>query len=385
MSRDSRQILQKNPLGNYLAHQEEILEAVHDVMASGWYVLGDQVAAFEEEFAAFIGTDQAVGVASGTDAISIALRATGIARGDAVLTVSHTAVATVAAIELVGAVPIFVDIDPATYVMDPNLLERALATWDLPQKPRAIVPVHLYGQPTELSEIMRIAADHGLVVIEDCAQAHGARTRGRRVGSWGAAGAFSFYPTKNLGALGDAGAIVTPEASLADRCKALREYGWQERFVSSMPGVNSRLDELQAAILRVKLRHLDEENSRRREIAKNYSSRLADLRLDIPLPKDGKGHVYHQYVIQLNERDDLRAYLSHLGIGTAVHYPIPVHLQPAYRDRLASMGGLPVTEEVCKKILSLPMDPELTDVDVERVCDSISTWSARHPRGVAAS
>lgn len=263
--------LPADPGANYRAHRAEIDVAIHRVLDSGWFILGREVASFEQEFALYLDARFAVGVASGTDALHLALRACGIGPGDVVLTVSHTAVATVAAIELAGAVPLLVDIDPLTFNIDAERVEDTLKSIDRGDGPsprgrvRAIIPVHLYGQPADMAAIIRVAARYGLKVIEDCAQAHGASIDGRKVGSWGNAAAFSFYPTKNLGALGDGGAIVTNDSEIADRVRLLREYGWRDRYVSSEVGMNSRLDEIQAAVLRVKLLNLDQENDRRRD------------------------------------------------------------------------------------------------------------------------
>jgi dTDP-4-amino-4,6-dideoxygalactose transaminase len=267
-------LLPADPKANYLAHKEEIDQAIRRVLDSGWYILGQEVAAFEQEFAQYLGVSQAVGVGSGTDALEIALRACGVGVGDAVITVSHTVVATVAAIELVGAMPVLVDIDPITFTLDPNRLEDTIAQHQ-GSRIKAIIPVHLYGHPAAMPAIKEIARRHDLYVIEDCAQSHGAAIKGRKTGAWGDLAAFSFYPTKNLGALGDGGAVVTDNAELAQKLRLLREYGWQRRYISEMPGMNTRLDEIQAAVLRVKLQYLDKENAQRRELAEVYNSRLS--------------------------------------------------------------------------------------------------------------
>jgi dTDP-4-amino-4,6-dideoxygalactose transaminase len=336
------------------------------VLASGWYILGEEVAAFEREFAAYAGASHAIGVASGTDAIQLALRALGVGVGDEVATVSHTAVATVAAIELSGATPVLVDIDPETFTMDAACLERAMN-----RHVKAIVPVHLYGHPADLAAILPIAGRHGAAVIEDCAQSHGAALGGRATGTWGHAGAFSFYPTKNLGALGDGGAVLTSDVELAARIRALREYGWRERYVSSEAGLNSRLDEMQAAILRVKLHYLDAENARRREIASWYNQLLAGLPLTLPTVSISATHVFHQYVVRTALRDPLRDHLKQSGIGALIHYPVPVHLQPAYRGRVILAGTLASSEAAAREVLSLPMFPELPGNAVERVCAAV--------------
>jgi dTDP-4-amino-4,6-dideoxygalactose transaminase len=362
-----------DPKANYFAHQEAIDAAVRRVLEGGWYILGPEVSAFEQEFAAAMGVGHAVGVGSGTEALHLALRACGVGAGDAVLTVSHTAVATVAAIELAGATPVLVDIDSRTFTLDPNRLEDALRQCT---RPKAVVPVHLYGHPADMLGILDIARRHGLRVIEDCAQAHGATLQGRKVGSWGDIAAFSFYPTKNLGALGDGGAVVTNDPDLAAQVRLLREYGWRERYVSECPGMNSRLDEVQAAVLRVKLRHLDQENERRRELARAYECLLAESSLQLPQAMSQVGHVYHLYVVRSKRREQLKAYLRENAIGTAIHYPAPVHLQPAYQSRaIQGVGGFFETERACREILSLPMYPQMTAEQVRYVGERIAQWS----------
>jgi dTDP-4-amino-4,6-dideoxygalactose transaminase len=342
-----------DPHANYLAHRGEIDTAIARVLNAGRYILGPEVESFEREFAAYLGVAHVVGVANGTDALAIALRACGIGPGDQIATVSHTAVATVAAIELMGAIPVLVDIDPATFTIDCDALEKL----DV----RAILPVHLYGHPADMPRIIdlaELAQRRGVKVIEDCAQSHGASIDGRNTGAWGDAAAFSFYPTKNLGAIGDGGAVATNDPHVADRARSLREYGWKERYVSESPGMNSRLDELQAAILRVKLRHLDRANARRREIADAYSSALAGTDLVLPTTQPRAVHAWHQYVIRSSQRDRLREALRQHGIGTLIHYPVPVHMQPAYRGRL-NHGPLPESERAAEEVLSLPIYPEL--------------------------
>ena len=282
-----------------------------------------------------------------------------------------------AAVELAGASPVLIDIDPKTYTMDPERLEsfvrRARDDASSPyHNVKAVVPVHLYGFPADMPAIVDIAGRYDLAVVEDCAQAHGASIKGGKVGTWGRMATYSFYPTKNLGALGDGGACVTNDSALADRARELREYGWRERFVSSSPGMNSRLDELQAAVLRVKLRHLGDDNNRRRVVARMYDGMLADTPLVLPVIADGAVHVYHQYVVRSKRRDGLRAFLASDSIGTAIHYPAPVHLQPAYEGRCVPDGtDMSVTETVCGEILSLPMFPQLSENLVRRVCSAI--------------
>jgi dTDP-4-amino-4,6-dideoxygalactose transaminase len=372
-------VLQSDPKANYLAHKREIDEAIRQTLDGGRYILGGQVSEFEREFASYLGAKRCVGVANGTDALCLALRAVGVGAGDMVITVAHTAVATVAAVELAGASPLLVDIDPAAFTISPEAVEDAIRNCRDRSRIKAILPVHLYGRPADMRAICDIARRHDLKVVEDCAQAHGAtirRMRGIKVGVFGDAAAFSFYPTKNLGALGDGGAVVTNDAEVAERVGLLREYGWRERYVSDLPGFNSRLDELQAAILRVKLKYLDEENARRREIARIYDDRLASTSLRLPERPGGVESVYHQYVARCDERDGLRERLREQGVGTLVHYPVPVHLQPAYRNRVpVHRGALPETEQAARQVLSLPMHAQLSDAQAERVCEAINRWS----------
>lgn len=370
-----------DPRANYRAHKKEIDSAVQRVLKRGRYVLGEEVEAFEQEFSRYIGTRFAVGVGSGTDALQLAIRASGIGPGDAIITVSHTAVATVAAIELTGSAVVLVDIDLDTYTMDPGRLEQAIHSFassrsSFKARLKAILPVHLYGHPANMTAICEIAKRHNLHVIEDCAQSHGAEIEGRKTGAWGNVAAFSFYPTKNMGALGDAGAVATNDEHLAEKVRRMREYGWRQRYVSESPGTNSRLDELQAAILRVKLRHLDRENDRRRRLAGLYCSLLSRSQLILPRAKPNVTHVYHQFVVRSTHRDGLRSFLTANSIGTLVHYPVPVHLQPAYNRRvLVGNGGLHNTEQLCREILSLPMHPQLSTEQVRRVCGLVEEWT----------
>ena len=358
-----------DPRASYLAYRTEIDRAVAAVLERGRYILGEETAALEKEFAAFAGCRYGIGVGSGTEAIHIALRALGIGNGDEVITVSHTAVATVAAIEAAGAVPVLVDIEPDYFTIDPEGIQKAVTT-----RTRAVIPVHLYGQPAALTEIMAIARARGLRVIEDCAQAHGASLMGKPVGSWGDLACFSFYPTKNLGAYGDGGMIVTNDAGLAEQCRLLREYGWAERYISSRPGFNTRLDEIQAAILRVKLAHLVDDNRRRRQHAARYDTLLAGTGLITPQCRPGSEHVFHLYVIRSKARNRLREYLHRNGIGALIHYPVPVHRQPAYRHRLRCPEDLGETEKAADEILSLPMYPELAGEDLQIVATTIKDF-----------
>ncbi len=358
-----------SPAAQYVAHKKEIDAAMRRVLSNGRFVLGPEVAAFEKEFARYIGVKFAVGVASGTDALVLALKAYGVGRGDEVITVSHTAAATVAAIKLVGAMPVFLDISPSDFTMDPSLLKRAITP-----RTKAIIPVHLYGQPANMAAISQAAKAGGIKIIEDCAQAHGATYGKKRVGSLGNAGCFSFYPTKNLSAIGDGGMVVTNDKRLEQRLRQLREYGWIERYVSRIDGMNSRLDELQAAILRVKLKYLDRDNRARARIAARYQEGFAGADLVLPAARKGTTHAYHQFVVLSARRDALRAYLRKKGIETLIHYPMPVHQQPAYR------GGaikLPVTDFLKSRILSLPIYPELAPRAVNAVIRAIRRFEGR--------
>lgn len=368
-------IPQANPGAGYRALKTEIDAAVARALSSGWYVLGAELRAFEAEFAAWLGAAAVVGCGNGTDAIALALRGLGCGPGCTVVTVSHTAVATVAAIEMAGATPLLIDIDPLHYTMDPDALRQVLENPPPGLPPiRAVVPVHLYGQPADLDRIVPLCRQHHVALIEDCAQAHGARLHGRRVGTFGDAAAFSFYPTKNLGALGDGGAVATADPDLAARVAALRQYGWREHYISDEIGVNSRLDELQAAILRVKLSHLDRSNARRADIAAAYDQSLQGIPLGPPARRAGATHVFHLYVVRSDARDSIQEALRRKAVGTGVHYPVPVHLQPAYAGRVAMpAAGCPVTELIARQVLSLPVYPELTDDQLATIRAALSS------------
>ena len=362
-----------SPLAQFKAHAEAIRGAVTRVLEGGVYVLGPEVESFERAFAASCGVSDAVGVASGTDALMLALMALDIGPGDEVITVSHTATATVAAILAAGAVPAFVDIDPAFYTLDPECLEEAVSP-----RSRAIVAVHLYGQAADMDPICAIAHRHGLKVMEDCAQSAGGSYRGRRLGGIGDIAAFSFYPTKNLGAIGDGGMVVAANAALAARVRRLRQYGWDEQRVTHEAGVNSRLDPLQAAILGAKLPHLDADNARRRSMAARYSEGLSGLPIALPVAREQSAHVYHLYVVACDERDALMKHLSAAGIGSGIHYPVPVHRQIGYAERARLPAeGLPVTERLVERIVSLPMYPELDDTEVDTVIAAIQEFYRR--------
>ena len=373
-------IPQCNPHASYVAQKSGIDEAVRRVLDNGRYILGPEVAGFESEFADFLEAPHAIGVASGTDALELALRALGIGEGDAVITVSHTAVATAVAIRSTGAVPIFSDVDPSHGLMDPVHVQHLLAEADKghtalsKNRIRAIIPVHLYGRCADMEALTLLAREHDLKIIEDCAQAHGARLAGRRAGTFGAFGTFSFYPTKNLGALGDGGALICADAELDQRVRLLREYGWRKRYISEIDGCNSRLDELQAAILRVKLARLETDNIARQRIADLYREQINSPYLILPGADEAMRHVYHQFVVRCRERDNLQQSLQREGIGTLVHYPVPVHLQPAYADPKHTPIPLPNTELWAREVLSLPMFPQLGEDAAMRVASALNNW-----------
>jgi dTDP-4-amino-4,6-dideoxygalactose transaminase len=343
--------------------QAEVDAAVSRVLHSGTYIMGPELAAFEKEFATWLGTTGVVGVANGTDAIELALMAAGVGEGDEVFTVANTVTATVSAIAATGARAVFVEIEPATMLMDVAALEAHLVAHGR-GRAKAIVPVHLYGQAVDMPRLLALAARFDLIVIEDCAQAHGSLVGGRKAGTWAPLATFSFYPTKNLGALGDAGAVVGNDAVLLEKVRVLRQYGWKQRYVSDVHGRNSRLDEMQAAILRVRLTRLDAENARREEIAQQYLRGLQDAAVTLPVIAPGRTHTWHQFVVRTPQRDALRAHLEQREILCGVLYPVPVHHQPAYADAALS---LPATEQACAEVLSLPLHPGLSDEDVARV------------------
>jgi len=355
----------------YASISHEIDAAIRSVVAASDFILGKDVELFEQEFAEYCGVAHAVGVDSGASGLELALRAYDISGGDEVITVSHTFSATAFAISATGARPVFIDVDAQTYNMNPSLIEAAITP-----RTKAIMPVHLYGQPADIDEIARIARKHNLVLIEDACQAHGAQFKGQRVGSFGDAAAFSFYPGKNLGAYGDGGMIVTSDESVAEKLRILRNCGQSEKYKHVMLGFNRRLDSLQAAVLRVKLPHLDAWNEARRKAADLYDEFLRDVD-DIVTPREGKNrtHVYHLYVIQQPDRDGLMASLREHGISAGLHYPTPVHLQPCYEFLNVPRGSLPVTESLASRVISLPMYPELTREQVRFVCDRVKQFS----------
>lgn len=354
----------------YRTLKRQIDEAVQEVLASGWFILGSQVQAFEEEFAAYCEVQYGIGVGNGTDAIELALRAGGVGPEHEVITVPNTAVFTTLAITATGATPVLVDIDPVTYTMDPSKLEAAIAS-----RTKAIVPVHLYGQPADMDPILEIARRYNLLVIEDACQAHGARYKGRRVGSLGDAGCFSFYPTKNLGGYGDGGAVVTNNPEIAEQVRLLRNGGQKDRYHHVLVGRNSRLDELQAAILRVKLPYLDSWNEARRKHAHLYTDLLQSSAVTTPAEATYASHVYHLYVVRSQRRDELMARLREHEVGVQIHYPIPVHLQQAYRSLEMQEGDFPVAEKSAREIMSLPiyfgLQPSAVHVVVNTLVSSL--------------
>ncbi len=350
------------------ALREELAAAVRRVMDASQYVLGSEVEAFEREFADFCGARHCVGVGNGMQAIELVLRALGVGAGDEVVTVSHTAFPTVAAITATGATAVLVDVDPETFCMRPEALAESFGA-----RTRAVLPVHLYGRCADMQPIVELAQEAGVPVVEDAAQAHGASYRGRRVGTLGLAAAFSFYPTKNLGALGDAGAIVTDDNELARQVRRLRNYGEESKYVNVVPGYNTRLDELQAAVLRVKLPHLEAWTAERRSIAGLYDELLTGASALSPAPD--AGHVYHLYVVRSDARDALREHLHSAGIGSHLHYPVPVHSQAAYRDGgLRIVGSLETTNRLAAEVLSLPAYPGLQASQAREVVDAVQLF-----------
>lgn len=360
----------------YLELKDEIDAAVMRVLDGGWYILGDEVEAFETEWADYCGTSHAVGVANGLDALVLSLRALGIGQGDEVIVPSHTFIATWLAVSSVGAVPVPVEPDPASYNIDPDRIEDAIT-----KKTKALIPVHLYGQPAELDAIVRIARAHGLAVIEDAAQAHGARYKGKRIGGHGDIACWSFYPGKNLGALGDAGAITTNRADLADTVRVLRNYGSREKYVNETAGVNSRLDPLQACVLRVKLRYLDNWTDRRRALASSYRDQLVDTALVLPTIVEDTEPVWHLFVVRSEERERILDILKQAGVGTQIHYPIPPHLQKAYAGLDYGAQAFPLARKLANEVFSLPMGPQTPTYAPEVVRTALETNTKSAIRG----
>lgn len=353
----------------YRSIRNEIDSAISSVIERGKFILGENVEQFEKEFARFCGVKYGVGVGSGADALLFALKALGIEAGDEVITTPFTFVATVNAIVLAGAKPVFVDIDPDTYCLSPDKLKKAITS-----RTKAIIPVHLYGHPCDMKPILEVAEEYGLYVVEDACQAHGAQYYGAKAGSFGICGCFSFYPTKNLGAFGDGGMVVTNDYELAERIRLLRAQGQRSRYSYEVIGYTSRLDEIQAAILRVKLRHLEEWNEKRREKARTYSKLLSELDLVLPIEKNYAKHVYHLYVIRCSRRDELVTFLNQNGVEALIHYPTPIHLASGYRFMRYSSNSFPVSERCAKEVVSLPIFPELSVEEVEYVCSLLEEF-----------
>jgi len=355
----------------FRAIEGEVRAAMDRVLNRSWFVLGEECAAFETEFAAWLGADHAVGVGSGTDAIHLALRAAGVGHGDEVITAANTCVPTVAGIGASGATPVLVDAHPDTLTLDPDGLPAART-----ERTRAIVPVHLYGHPCDMDPILAFAEEHGLAVVEDCAQAHGARYKGRACGTLGHLAALSFYPSKNLGACGDGGAVTTGNPALAASLRKLRNYGEEARYTHTIPGFNSRLDELQAAVLRAKLPHLDGWNAARRNLAVRYAHALGALPVVLPPQAEWAGSAWHLYPIRTESRNQLQEYLRNKEIHTLIHYPTPVHQQPAYRGLGYRAGDFPVAERACATVLSLPFYPEIPPESLDAVTAAIAQFFA---------
>jgi len=347
---------------------DDLTAAFQRVMAKGVFILGEELEAFEEEFARYLGVKHAVGVGSGSEALYLALKALGIGKGDEVITVSHTFISTADAVLRNCAKPVFVDIEEKTYCMDPEKIEERIT-----ENTKAIIPVHLYGHPADMDRILALAKKHGLFVVEDACQAHGAEYRGVRVGALGDVGCFSFYPTKNLGGYGDGGMVVTHSDEVAKKITCLRNYGRIKKDISEYLGVNSRLDEMQAAFLRVKLSHLDKWNEMRRRAAKLYDETLVGTDLVLPLEAEYARHVYHLYVVRSRRRDQLRERLEQEGIKSGIHYPVPIHLQPIYQ-KLVEGNSLSVTEKVCQEILSLPIYAAIEERTIKAVVSAITRF-----------
>lgn len=351
--------------GEYEKISQEITQAIQRVLKSARFILGVEVERFEEEFSQYVGAKYGIGVNSGSDALFLGLKALGIGEGDEVITVSHTFISTADAIVRNGAKPVFVDIEPDTYCIDVSRIEERITT-----KTKAILPVHLYGHPADMEPVMQLAEKYRLFVVEDACQAHGAEYKGAKVGSIGDLGCFSFYPSKNLGAYGDGGMIVTNDEALSGKLRMLRNCGQPQKYHHDVVGLNSRLDGIQAAILCVKLKHLDELNQRKRRVANLYDELLGNSSVIKPVEKDYAKHVYHLYVIRCKERDKLQRYLSANEIQTLMHYPIPVHRQKPYQG-LAGDADMPITERICHEILSLPMHPLLNEDEVQAVAGCV--------------
>ena len=354
-------------------YQQELKDACARVIDSGWYIMGNELAEFENEFAGYCGVKHAIGVANGLDALILVLRAWKelgkLQAGDEVIVQANTYIASILAITANDLVPVLVEPDPHSYNLDPIRVQAAITP-----KTKAILPVHLYGQLSPMPELLAMANEHQLLVLEDCAQAHGAELDGRRAGNWGHAAGFSFYPGKNLGALGDGGAVTTNDYELAQTVRALRNYGSHKKYENLYVGINSRLDEIQAAMLRVKLLYLEADTQRRQAIATKYCSFITNKAIQLPQIKNPLSHVWHLFVVQSLKRDELQRYLADAGIQTLIHYPIPPHKQQAYSE--FNHLSLPVTEQIHQQVLSLPMDPTMSDEDVATVIDVVNGFQA---------
>jgi len=352
--------------GQYQSLKSEIDGAVLQALGETRFILGPNVQAFDAEAAAYLGVEHAISCASGTDALHLALLAAGIEAGDEVITSAFTFIATAEAIRYIGAIPVFVDIQPASFNLDPARIREAIT-----ERTRAILPVHLFGQPADMDEIIALAGEFGLLVIEDCAQSFGSRYRGRTTGSIGQAGAFSFFPSKNLGCYGDGGMVTTGDDEIAARIKMLRNHGSSQQYHHDVIGYNSRLDELQAVVLRVKLKYIDEYNRQRLRVAQGYNQRLDANRFQLPAIADDRDHVFHQYTLLCDDRDAVREAVLARDVSCAIYYPVPLHRQQAFAD--TAQPNLPVTEDTARRCLSLPIFPEMTEQQIETVCEALSS------------
>ena len=359
------------PFGNlarqYKTYKHEIDDSIDNVLKSGNFILGENVNKFEIEFSSYCGTKYGIGVGSGTEALHIALIACGVKNGDEVITVANTAIPTASAISSAGASPVFIDIEEDSYNIDVDLIEEKIT-----KKTKVIIPVHLYGNPCKMDKIIALADKYRLKVIEDCAQAHGSEYKGEKIGTFGDLGCFSFYPSKNLGAYGDGGMVISDNKELADKVRLLRNYGQEKRYYNIIKGFNSRLDEIQASILRFKLGKLDEWNNKRIALAKKYTDSFKNLDLITPSVSNGSKHVFHLFVIRVKNRKKLIAFLKSNGITVLIHYPIPIHLQPAYKE--LNNITLPVTERISEEIISVPIYPELEENEVDHVINKIGEF-----------
>ncbi len=358
-----------NPKLQYLGKKKKIVSSILKTLHNNKYVLGENVMKFEKEFSKYIGIKYSAGVANGTDALELGLKAVGVSPGDEVITVSHTALATVAAICSVGAIPVLVDIKEKDFLINENLIEKYIS-----KKTKALICVHIYGQTANLSELKKICSKKKIILIEDVSQAHGAFFKNKKAGSYGLISTFSFYPTKNLGAIGDAGAICSNNKRIINNIKKMREYGWDKNRLSNILGRNSRLDELQASILRVKLKDLNKDNLKRKAIARKYFESLRSNRIKLPSVRNYKEHVFHLFVVRVKNRDKVLNFLKKNNVIAGIHYPNPIHLQPAYKKMIKKNSKLPITEKVSKEIISLPIYPELPLKKVDLVCKLLNSY-----------